>query len=49
MTNERNYNTNKLEYEEKNGKIKALLEKDKWLVKKPEEEVRQKFIARLCN
>ena len=49
MTSERNYNTNKLEYEEKNGKIKALLEKDKWLVKKPEEEVRQKFIARLCN
>ncbi|MBP3221540.1 MAG: N-6 DNA methylase [Neisseriaceae bacterium] len=49
MTNEQNCNTNKLEYEEKNGKIKALLEKDKWLVKKPEEEVRQKFIARLCN
>lgn len=40
-------------YEEKDGKVKALLERErereKWLVAKPEEIVRQKFIARLCN
>ena len=37
-----------LEVEIKDGKIKAPL-KNKWMVLKPEEEVRQKYIARLVN
>ena len=37
-----------LEVQVKGNKIFAPL-KDKWLVNKPEEEVRQKYICRLVN
>ena len=38
----------KLEVQEKDGKIYAPL-KEKWLVAKPEERVRQRYIAILVN
>ncbi len=38
----------KVRIDEKKNKIFAPL-KDKWLVKTPEEEVRQKYICRLVN
>ena len=38
----------KLEVQEKDGKIYAPL-KDKWLVAKPEEKVRQHYITVLVN
>ncbi len=38
----------KLEYQEKDGKVFCPLV-DKWLVAKPEEKVRQKYICKLVN
>ncbi len=38
----------KLEYQEKDGKVFCPL-KNKWLVAKPEEKVRQRYICMLVN
>lgn len=39
----------KIEYQEKDGKVLCPLAADKWLVAKPEEKVRQRYVCALVN